>query len=104
MSTGPDDLVLRDNPAELRYEALRGGTVLAEIRYRTEPGLVVLVHTDVAPSAEGTGVGSTLVKAALDDIRERGLRVVPFCPFVAAYIRRHPEYRDLVGRDPATPG
>ncbi|HEY9457111.1 MAG TPA: GNAT family N-acetyltransferase [Gaiella sp.] len=97
------DVTVRDNPAELRYEARRGDIWLGQIRYRTERGLVVLVHTDVASSAEGGGVGSALVAGALDDIRSRGLRVVPVCPFVAAYIRRHPEYADLVAQDPATP-
>jgi predicted GNAT family acetyltransferase len=48
-------------------------------------------------------VGSQLVRGALDDLRARGLRVVPLCPFVAAYLRRHPEDADLVGTDPATP-
>jgi predicted GNAT family acetyltransferase len=96
------EVTVRDNPAELRYEALADGELLGEIRYRTEPGLVVLVHTEVEPRAEGTGVGSQLVKRALDDIRARGLRVVPLCPFVTAYIRRHPDYADLVGKDPAT--
>jgi predicted GNAT family acetyltransferase len=52
---------------------------------------------------EGTGVGSQLVRGALDDLRVRGLRLVPLCPFVAAYVRRHPEYADLVATDPATP-
>jgi uncharacterized protein len=98
-----NDVTIRNNTAELRYEALAEGELLGEIRYRTEPGLVVLVHTDVAPSAEGTGVGSLLVEHALEDIRARGLHVVPICPFVAAYIRRHPDYADLVGTDPATP-
>ena len=97
------DVTVRDNPAELRYEAREGDRLLGEIRYRTEPGLVVLVHTDVASSAEGSGVGSALVAGALDDIRSRGLRVVPLCPFVAAYIRLHPEYDTLVTLDPATP-
>ena len=96
-------MTVRDNPAELRYEARRGDTLLGQIRYRTEPGLVVLVHTDVDNSVEGTGVGSALVAGALDDIRSRGLRVVAVCPFVAAYIRRHPEYSPLVAPDPATP-
>ena len=63
---------------------------------------MVLVHTDVATSAEGSGVGSALVAGALDDIRSRGLRVVPVCPFVAAYIHRHPEDAALVAPDPAT--
>lgn len=96
-------MTVRDNPAELRYEARHGDLLLGQIRYRTERGLVVLVHTDVASSAEGGGVGSALVAGALDDIRSRGLRVVPVCPFVAAYIRHHSEYADLVAQDPATP-
>jgi uncharacterized protein len=98
-----NDVTIRDNAVELRYEALAGGELLGQIRYRTEPGLIVLVHTEVAPSAEGAGVGSLLIKHALDDIRARGLHVVPLCPFVAAYIRRHPDYADLVGTDPTTP-
>ena len=97
------DATVLDNHAELRYEALVDGELIGEIRYRTEPGLVVLVHTEVAPSAEGTGVGSLLVGQALDDIRARGLHVVPLCPFAAAYIRRHPDYADLVETDPVTP-
>ena len=99
----PDDLTVRDNPAELRYEILSDGELLGLIRYRVEPGIVVLVHTEVDEAAEGRGVGSRLVKGALDDIRARGLGLVPLCPFVAAYLRRHPEYADLVVRDPATP-
>ena len=97
------DYVVKDNPKELRYELLRGGELLGEIRYRTQPGIVVLVHTDVSPSVEGEGLGSALVAGALAHIRSRGLRVVPICPFVAAYIARHPEQRDLVVSDPAIP-
>ena len=95
------EYVVRDNPEELRYEILRGDELVGEIRYRIEPGVIVLVHTDVAPSAEGQGIGSRLVAGALDDIRSRGVRVVPVCPFVTAYLRRHPEQRDLVVPDPA---
>lgn len=90
-----------DNPAELRYELEVDGTLAGILRYRTEPGIVVLVHTDVDPAFEGRGLGGQLVAGALDDIRARGLQVVPHCPFAAAYIRRHPEYADLVGVDPA---
>ena len=97
------DVVVRDNPAELRYEALRDGQLVGLIRYRTEPGVVVLVHTEVDEAVEGSGVGSELVHGALDDIRARGLRLVPVCPFVGAFLRRHPEDADLVGVDPATP-
>jgi uncharacterized protein len=94
------EYVVRDNPDERRYELLRGGELVGEIRYRVKPGAIVLLHTEVAPSAEGQGLGGRLVAGALADIRSRGLRLVPVCPFVAAYIRRHPEQRDLVARDP----
>jgi uncharacterized protein len=92
-------VVVRDNPDELRYELLLDGEVAGEIRYRRSPDRIVLVHTDVSPSLEGRGLASRLVADALDDIRARGLRVVPICPFVRAYIQRHPEYNDLVVRD-----
>ena len=99
----PSDDAVRvvDDPSELRYELEVDGTLGGILRYRTEPGLVVLVHTDVAPAFEGRGLGGRLVGGALDDIRERGLQVVAHCPFAASYIRRHPEYAELVGVDPA---
>jgi predicted GNAT family acetyltransferase len=97
------EIEVRDNSVELRYEALADGRLVGEILYRREPGAIVLVHTDIDPSAEGHGVGSKLVAGALDDIRARGLRVVPQCPFVAAYIRRHPDYAELVTTDPGMP-
>lgn len=96
-------VVVRDNPRELRYEALAGDRVVGIIRYRQEPGLVVLVHSEVDLDLEHTGVGSELVRGALADIRERDLRVVPHCPFVIDYLRDHPEEADLVGVDPAVP-
>jgi uncharacterized protein len=95
------EYVVRDNPDELRYEILRDGRLLGEIRYRTEPGVITLVHTEVTSAAEGQGVGSRLVAGALEDIRARGLSLVPVCPFVRAYLARHPEHSDLVVSDPA---
>jgi predicted GNAT family acetyltransferase len=94
---------IRDNPAERRYEILAGDELLGIIRYVQEPGTVVLVHTEVEPKVEGQGVGSRLVAGALADIRARGLRLVPVCPFVRAYIARHPEYDDLVVENPLPP-
>ena len=99
----PDEVVVRDNPSELRYEALVEGRMVGLIRYRQEPGLVVLAHSEVDLDLEGTGVGSELVRGALADIRARGLHMVPHCPFVIDYLRRHPEELDLVGHDPAVP-
>ena len=99
MSAGGEPTVA-DNPAELRYELRRGSELVGQIRYATEPGLLVLIHTEVAEAVEGQGLGSVLVRGALDDIRARGLRVSPVCPFVLSYLKRHPEYADLVDPDP----
>ncbi len=97
--TAPSEPNVVDNPERHRYELRLGDTVAGVIQYATEPGTVVLVHTEVSPTVEGEGLGSRLVSGALDDIRARGLDVVPLCPFAAAYIRRHPEYADLVEDD-----
>jgi predicted GNAT family acetyltransferase len=90
------DVRVEDNPRELRYELRVDGDLAGEIRYRRQPGSVVLIHTEIEPSLEGQGLGAVLVRGALEDIRARGARVVPLCPFVAAFIRRHHEYADLV--------
>jgi len=100
VSTGSaENVAVRDNPTASRYELLHEDDVVGEILYRLTPDAVVLVHTEVLPSLEGEGFGARLVAGALDDIRARGLHVVPLCPFVRSYIRRHPDYRDLVVRD-----
>lgn len=88
-----------DNQAELRFELWVDGSRAGFIAYRREPGAVVLVHTDIDPAYEGRGLGSRLVAGALDDLRNRGLGLVPLCPFVVAYLRRHPEEADLVVPD-----
>jgi predicted GNAT family acetyltransferase len=89
-------MTVTDRPNELRYEIEVDGRVAGFLLYRVEPGVLELVHTDVDPRWEGKGVGATLVAGALDDVRGRGLTVRPYCPFVAAFIRRHPEYEELV--------
>jgi predicted GNAT family acetyltransferase len=98
-----DDLVVRDNPLELRYEAHVGDRLVGLIRYRKEPGIVVLIHSDIDLDQEATGLGTELVRGALADIRARGLQVVPHCPFIQGYLREHPEESDLVAIDPALP-
>lgn len=89
-------MTVTDRPNELRYEIEVDGEVAGFLLYRVEPGVLELVHTDVDPKWEGKGVGGALVKGALDDIRTRDLKIRPYCPFVRAYLRRHPEYEDLV--------
>ena len=95
--------VVHDNPAELQYELRSGCEVVGLIRYRREPGAIALVHTDVDPDLEGTGAAGELVEGALLDLRSRGLRVIPICPYVRSWIGRHPAYADLVVDDPAPP-
>ena len=91
MSTESAQITVRDNPEELRYELLVDGTMAGEILYRLRSDAVVLVHTEIAPQFEGQGLGGKLVAGALADIRARGLRPVAVCPFVRAYLQRHPE-------------
>jgi hypothetical protein len=89
-------------PDERRYELLLDDEPAGELLYRDRGGNVVaFLHTEVDPTVQRRGLGSALVARALDDARERGLRVVPLCPFVDAYVHRHPEYADLVVDDPA---
>ncbi len=88
---------LTDNTARSRYEYAADGAV-SFIDYRRSPGVVALTHAEVPPALEGRGVGSRMVRAVLDAIRPSGDKVVPACSFVAAFIRRHPEYQDLVAQ------
>jgi uncharacterized protein len=92
-----------DNPRVLRYELWLGTTRAGFIRYRAEPGTVLLVHTEVDPSFAGHGLGERLVAGALEDLRVRGLKLVPLCPFVRTYLRRQPDQAVLVAGDPAAP-
>jgi len=85
-----------DNPERRRYEALVDGALAGYVFYRQREGELVLIHTEVGDEFEGQGVGSRLAAGTLDDIRARGLRIRPVCPFIAGYIERHPEYGDLV--------
>jgi predicted GNAT family acetyltransferase len=87
-----------DNPTRSRYEAHAGGEVAGYITYRTRPGVVVLVHTEVEPAFEGRGVGSKMARSVLEALRSGGMQVDPVCPFIVSYIKRHPEYDDLVAR------
>lgn len=89
-----------DNPDEHRYEAFLGRELVGFAAYQLAKDLVVFTHTEVEDGCEGLGVGGTLVQAALDDVRAKGLPVLPLCPFVKAYIGRHRAYADLVYRAP----
>ena len=89
-----------DNESSRRYELWVGEDLAGVLIYRKRPEAVALVHTEVYPEFEGRGLGGTLVAGALDDIRQRGLGVVAICPFVRSYLKRHPEYAELVAEPP----
>jgi len=101
-SLAAEEITVAHHPEEQRYELLVGGEPAGEIVYRDRGGNVLaFLHTEVYPHLQRKGLGTALVAGALDDARSRGLHVVPICPFVDAYVRRHPEYGDLVVADPA---
>lgn len=82
-----------------RYELFVDGELAGIADYETgDSGVVVFPHTEIDPARRGRGLGSELVRAALDDARARGVAVDPRCWFVARFIDEHPEYRDLVAR------
>ena len=78
------------------YEITVDGQHAGRAEFEERPGVVVFTHTVIEDAFEGQGLGSRLAKAALDDTRSRGLKVVPRCPFIKAWIERHPDYQDLV--------
>ena len=86
-------------PEASRYELRDGERMIGETAYHRRDGRIAFIHTEVDEALEGRGLGSALVATALDDARSEGLEVVPLCPFVAAFIERHPEYQDLVAAD-----
>lgn len=89
------DYELIDNEDSKQYE-FRIGDEVARIEYIKTKQKVFLTHTEVPASLTGKGVGSALIKAALEDIKQKDMVLVPLCPFVAAYIKRHPEWKTLV--------
>lgn len=91
------DVKVSNDEVHNRYVAKVDGTVAGSAYYDAADDLIVFTHTEVEPVWEGEGVGSALASAALDDVRADGRRrVVARCPFISAFIDRHPEYRDLL--------
>jgi len=84
-----------DNKAHHRFELEVEGH-LAQSFYKRDGNVITFIHTEVPPELGGKGVGSRLIQGALDQVRAAGLKVVPQCPFVKAWIGKHPEYRDLL--------
>jgi predicted GNAT family acetyltransferase len=92
-----DDMndAVSNNPAHQRYELDVDGHIAATY-YKIADGVITFIHTEVPPELGGKGIGSRLIKGALDQVRADGLKVIAECPFVRAYIEKHPEYADLL--------
>ncbi|RFS85802.1 N-acetyltransferase [Actinomadura spongiicola] len=79
-----------------RYEIRLDGEVAGFVEYEPGDGAVALIHTEVDSAYEGKGVGGSLARGVLDDLRARGLSAVPVCPFIKRWIEKHPDYQDVV--------
>lgn len=88
-------MTVRDNREASRFE-METPAGMALIDYRRADGVVTMTHAEVPPALQGRGMGSALVKGSLDLVHADGEQVIPRCPFVAAYIKRHPQYRALL--------
>jgi predicted GNAT family acetyltransferase len=103
MSPEPSDAAPRDrvvhDAEHHRYVLERDGREIGQSVYEEGPGVIRVIHTEVDPTLQEHGLGSTLATGLLDDIRDNSDRqLVPICPFIRGYLARHPEYRDLMTR------
>jgi uncharacterized protein len=86
---------VRDNPEKSRYELVEDGKLLGVADYRPMGDTLAFPHTEIVPPRRNQGLGHQLVRGALDDVRRKGAKVVPYCWFVAEFIEENPEYADL---------
>jgi predicted GNAT family acetyltransferase len=90
---------IRHVPSRSRYEAVVEGEVVGIAEYRLSDRVAVMHHTLTDVEHRGQGIAAQLVRAALDDLRQRDLQVVPTCWYVADFIAAHPEYQDLLAAE-----
>ena len=98
-ATAAGETVVSDNPAESRYEAHVGGALAGFVVYHLRGQRINLIHTEVDPEFQGAGVAARLARYSLDDARKRHLAVLPSCPYIRSWLKKHPEYLDLVPED-----
>lgn len=85
-----------DNPERHRFELHVGEELAAFSEYNVLKTGLLFTHTEVLPAFEGRGLGSEIARQALDGVRRRSQQAIPVCPFIAAFLRKHPAYQDLV--------
>ena len=95
------DVTVVDNPAEQRFEGYLDGELVVVTEYIPLPGKVIATHTETMPRFEGQGLASRLVAGMIEQLRADGRLLQPQCPYVNAWLKRHPEARDVV--DPESP-
>ncbi len=98
-----EDAEVVDVPEASRYELRLGGRLVGLAAYRRREGRITFTHTEVDEPREGQGFGTRLVAAALENAAREGLEVVPLCPFIAYYIKEHPEFEEFVASSYRTP-
>lgn len=90
-----ENIALHDNKAESRFE-MTFENRLSLIEYEIDGNVISLLHTEVDPALEGRGAGTAIVEKVLAHIEKSGLQLIPLCPFVVAYIKRHPDWGRIV--------
>jgi uncharacterized protein len=93
------EITVTDVPDKERFEAhTDGGDLAGFVTYQLTDKIIVYTHTEVLPQYEGQGVGSALARTVMDDARAQGRTVVPMCPYISAWLEKHPGYEDIVAR------
>ena len=95
MKIDPSQIQVSNNTERKRFE-VKVDDHLAVSEYMLVKERIIFTHTEVPEALEGNGIGSMLARTALEYAREKGLKVMPLCPYIASYIRKHPEYRPLL--------
>jgi predicted GNAT family acetyltransferase len=101
IDVGEPGLTIVDRPEGQRYEALLDGEMAGFLEYRLAGTRRILLHTEVPPAFEGRGIGAAMARHVVDEARALGSRVTAKCPFIRAWLARHPEYTDVITPDPA---
>lgn len=99
MTTDASGIAVRDNPEGARFEIYVGAELAGFTQYQLQPPQIRFIHTEIGAQFAGQGLASRLVRAALLDVRERGLAVLPLCPYVRKFLATHPDFQDLVPAD-----